>query len=127
MGEHRPATPELRERANVQATTAEEQANFVESISICGIKRTILSIIAPYNAAFVRVENKTMPKPLTELFSEENFEGTLQESQQKSETAFDELKISTNEAETVEEATRDKADSKVWVEQRVGARGSFKV
>ena len=52
LGEQGPATLDPRERANVQATTAEEQANFVESISICGIKPTILSIVAPYNAAF---------------------------------------------------------------------------
>ena len=46
------------------------------------------------NAGFVRDENKTMPKPLTELFSEENLEETLQELEQKSETAFNELEIS---------------------------------
>ena len=61
-----------------------------------------------------------MPKPLTELFNEENLEDTSQELQQKSETAFNELKISVQEAETVEEATRDQADSKVWFEQRAG-------
>lgn len=55
LGEQGPATLDPRERAKVQATTAEEQANFVESISICGIKPTILSIVAPYNAAFVPV------------------------------------------------------------------------
>lgn len=65
-----------------------------------------------------------MPKPLTELFSEENLEGTLKKSQQKSETAFDELTISTKEAET---ETRDKAYSKVWVEQRARASDSSKV
>ena len=79
LGEQVSATPDLREKANVQATTAEEQANVFESISICGIKPAILSIVAAYNAAFVRVVNKTMPKPLTELFSEENLEDTVQE------------------------------------------------
>lgn len=68
-----------------------------------------------------------MPKPLTELFSEENLEGTLKKSHQKSETAFDELTISTKEAETVEEATRDKGYSNVWVEQRARASDSSKV
>ena len=120
LGEQGSATSELRERANVQATTAEEQANFFESISMCGIKPAILSIVSPYNVAFVHVENTTMPKPLTELFSEQNLEDTLHELQQKSETAFNELKISLKEAETVEEATRDQADSKVWFEQRTG-------
>ena len=120
LGEQGSATPDPRERRNVQATTAEEQANFFERISNCGIKPAILSIVAPYNAAFVPVENKTMPKPLTELFNEENLGDTLQELQQKSETAFNELKISVKEAETVEEATRDQADSKVWFEQRAG-------
>ena len=93
LGEQGPATPNPRERGNVQATTAEEQANFFESISNCGIKAAILSIVAPYNAAFVPDENKTMPKPLTELFNEENLEDTLRELQQKSETAFNALKI----------------------------------
>ena len=79
-----------------------------------GIKPAILSIVSPYNAGFVRGEKKTMPKPLTELFSEENLEDTLQELQQKSETAFNELEICIKEAENVEEATRDQADSKVW-------------
>ena len=61
-----------------------------------------------------------MPKPLTELFNEENLEDIEQELQQKSETTFNELKKSVKEAETVEEATRDQADSKVWFEQRAG-------
>ena len=87
---------------------------------MCGIKPAILSIVSPYNVAFVHVENTTMPKLLTELFSEQNLEDTLHELQQKSETAFNELKISLKEAETVEEATRDQADSKVWFEQRTG-------
>ena len=117
MGEQGSVTPDPRERRYVQATTAEEQVNFFERISNCGIKPAILSIVAPYNAAFVPVENKTIPKPLTELFNEEDMGDTLQELQQKSETAFDELKISVKEAKTVEEATRDQADSKVWFEQ----------
>ena len=99
LGEQGSATPDPRERRNVQATTAEEQANFFERISNCWIKPAILSIIGPYNAAFVPVENKTLPKPLTELFNEEDLGDTLQELQQKSETAFNELKISVKEAE----------------------------
>ena len=87
---------------------------------MCGIKPAILSIVSPYNAGFVRNENKTMPKPLTELFSEDNLADTLQELQQKSETAFNELEISIKEAENVEEATRNQANSKVWFEQRTG-------
>ena len=66
LGEQGSATPDPREKRNVQATTAEEQANFFERISNCWIKPAILSIVAPYNAAFVPVENKTVPKPLTE-------------------------------------------------------------
>ena len=120
LGEQGSATPDHRERANVQATTAEAHANFFEIISMSGFKPAILSIVSPYNAGFVRGENKTMPKPLTELFSEENVEETLQELQQKSETAFNELEISIKEAENVEEATRDQADSIVWFEQRTG-------
>ena len=96
LGEQGSATPDLRETANVQAITAEEQANFFESSSICGIRPVILSVVATYNPAFVRVENKTMPKPLTELFSED----ILRELRQKSETAFNELKISIKVAET---------------------------
>lgn len=84
LGEQGSATPDPRERRNVQATTAEEKANFFERISDCWIKPAILSIVAPYNAAFVPVENKTMPKPLTELLNEENLGDTLQELQQKS-------------------------------------------
>lgn len=84
LGEQGSATPDPRERRNVQATTAEEEANFFERISDCWIKPAILSIVAPYNAAFVPVENKTMPKPLTELLNEENLGDTLQQLQQKS-------------------------------------------
>ena len=84
LGEQGSATPDPRERRNVQATTAEEEANFFERISDCWIKPAILSIVAPYNAAFVPVENKTMLKPLTELLNEENLGDTLQELQQKS-------------------------------------------
>lgn len=47
LGEQGSATPDHRERANVQATTAEEQANFFEIISMCGIKPAILSILSP--------------------------------------------------------------------------------
>ena len=112
--------PQTTERANVQATTAEEQANFFEIISMCGIKPAILSIVTPYNAGFVRDENKTMPTPLTELFSEENLEDTLQELQQKSEAAFSELEINIKEAENAQKATRDQAECKVWFEQRTG-------
>ena len=61
-----------------------------------------------------------MPKPLTELFNEENLGDTLQELQQKSETAFNELKISVKEAETVEKATRDHVDSKVRLSKERG-------
>lgn len=84
LGEQGSTTPDPRERRNVQETTAEEEANFFERISNCWIKPDILSIVAPYNAAFVPVENKTMPKPLTELLNEENLGDTLQELQQKS-------------------------------------------
>ena len=84
LGEQGSATPDPRERRNVQETTAEEEANFFERISNCWIKPDILSIVAPYNAAFIPVENKTMPKPLTELLNEENLGDTLQELQQKS-------------------------------------------
>ena len=84
LGEQGSATPDPRERRNVQATTAEEEANLFERISNCCIKPDILSIVAPYNAAFVPVENKTMPKPLTALLNEENLGDTLQELQQKS-------------------------------------------
>ena len=86
LGEQGSATPDLRERANVQASTAEEQVNFFESISLCGIKPPILFIVSHYNATFVRAENKTIIKPSTELFSGENLGDTLQELQQNSET-----------------------------------------
>ena len=108
--------PDPRERANVQATTAEKQAYFFESISNCEIKPAILSIIAPYNAAFVPAEKKTTPKPLTEQLNEENLKTTLQELLKKSDTTSNELKLGIKKAETVEEATRDQVDRKVWFE-----------
>lgn len=114
------ATPDPRERANVQATTAEKQAYFFESISNCEIKPAILSIIAPYNAAFVPAEKKTTPKPLTEQLNEENLKTTLQELLKKSDTTSNELKLGIKKAQTVEEATRDQVDRKVWFEQREG-------
>jgi len=67
---------------------------------MCMIKPAILAIVAPYNVAFVCVENKTMPKPPTEMFGEENLEDILYEVQQKSKTAFNELNICIKEAKS---------------------------
>lgn len=62
-----PQTPE-REQMSKQP----QQKNFFESISNYEINPAILSIIAPYNAAFLPAAKKTMPKPLTEQLNEEN-------------------------------------------------------
>ena len=61
LGEQAYATPD-RTRANVPETSEEEQAHFFDSISKCGIKPAILSLIAPHNAAFVP-ETRSLPKP----------------------------------------------------------------
>ncbi|CAH3151841.1 unnamed protein product, partial [Porites lobata] len=113
----RDSVTDPRERANVQATTAEKQAYFFESISNCEIKPAILSIIAPYNAAFVPTEKKTTPKPLTEQLNEENFKTTLQELLKKSDTTSNELKLGIKKAETVEEATRDQFSASICLER----------
>ena len=92
---------------------------FFDNISKCGIKPAILSLIAPHNAAFVP-ETRSLPKPLTELLKNENLENDFQELLQKSKSAFEELTLSAEEAENIEESTRGQSNSKVWFEQRAG-------
>ena len=118
FGEQVYATPD-RTRANVPETSEEEQAHFFDDISKCGIKTAILSLIAPHNAAIVP-EIRSLSKPLTELFNYENLENDFQELLQKSKNAFDELTLSAEEAENIEESTRGQSNSKVWFEQRAG-------
>ena len=75
LGEQGSVTPDHRERANVQATTAEEQANFFEIISMCGIKPAILSIEKKEKMLAVLfgirckkcLQNKVMPKKMLAL------------------------------------------------------------
>ncbi|PFX15345.1 hypothetical protein AWC38_SpisGene20439 [Stylophora pistillata] len=82
LGEQAYTTPR-RNRANVPETSEEEEANFFANVSNYGIQPTILSLIAPHNAAFY-LETRSLPKPLTELHNDENLENDLEELLQRS-------------------------------------------
>ncbi|XP_068743560.1 uncharacterized protein [Montipora capricornis] len=119
LGEQGYATPEVN-RADIPETSAEERANFCGNISRCGIKPAILSLISPYNAAFMPNEAEALPKPLTVIYNEEHLNYSFQELVEKAEKVFDEINITAKEAEAVEGVTRGQSTCKVWFEHRAG-------
>ena len=65
-------------------------------------------------------ETKSLPQPLTALYNEQYLNIGFQELLQQAERVFNELKISAEEAEAVEESTTDQSSSKQWFEHRAG-------
>lgn len=65
-------------------------------------------------------DSKSLPKPLTELYNAEYLKDDLHELQEKSLEGFDKLKITAEEADAVEEATRGQSNNQVWFEQGAG-------
>ena len=127
LGKQGYATPEIN-RADIPATSAEERSNVFENISRCGIKPAILSLISPYNAAFMPNEAEALPEPLTVIYNEQNLNYSFQELVEKAEKVFDEITITAKEAEAVEGVTRGQSTYKVWFEHRAGrvAASKFK-
>ena len=104
LGEQGYATPEVN-RVDIPATSAEERSNFFENILRCGIKPAILSLISPYNAAFMPNEAEALPEPLTVIYNEQNLNYSFQELLEKAEKVFDEITITAKEAEAVKGVT----------------------
>lgn len=77
-----------------------------------------LSPVSPYNQSYIPKEDTTLPAPLTRLFKPENKELELAEVLKKCDEELEKQKITEQEAEAIEFATRNQSSSQKWFEQR---------
>ena len=66
LDEQEPKTAQ-KERPKVEEPLAEDKVKFFESISSCGMKPAILSLVPQYSATYVLTISNKLPKPLTPL------------------------------------------------------------
>ena len=97
--------------------TDEELEKFYTALSECG-KPAILSIIPGHSEAYIPVQLKGAPAPLSDLFKEEYLAAPYTDLLDQCDQCFDEIKITAEQARVIEENTRSQAKSKVWFQQR---------
>ena len=95
----------------------------------CRLLKPLVSLISPYNAAFMPNDSETLPNPLTVMYNEQRLNCSFQELLEKSEELIDEITITTRETELIEEATRGQSTCIVSFEHRAGCvtASNFKV
>lgn len=76
------------------------------------------SLVPPYNENYIPKQIEALPAPLTQLFNADNLEPNFQNLQEKCNEALNELKISCDEAATIEPSTIKQSSSKEWFAQR---------
>ena len=99
-------------------TTLDEQKSFFTSISKCGSKPAILSLVAPFSDLYVPLEVQ-LPKPITEQFYSKD-DTTSDFPSLLCTWSTITLSINKEECEAIESSTREQANSSVWFKQRAG-------
>lgn len=103
----------------VSDPSAEEMSLFYESLYKTGVKCAVLSLIPPYADEYVPESiKKKYPMVLTELRNEKTFQ--LNYMELLDECAKINIRVNQNEADAVQLATSDQANSKQWFSFRSG-------
>ena len=109
--------------------TEGELNQFFVNLSKTEGKPVLLSTIPNFSNSYVPVSHlPNFPKPLTELFDPTAITLSYPELLQQCEELYNNYVITANQAEVVEENTRQQAKSKVWFQQKSGhACDSFQI
>ena len=96
-----------------------ELEQFYGALSECGGKPAILSIIPGHCKAYIPVQVNGAP-PLSDLFKQEYLTAPYTDLMDQCDKCFNDIKVTSEQAQVIEENTRSQANSKVWFQQRSG-------
>ena len=107
-----------KKRPQIEVPTASEREYFFKEIFNYG-KSAILSLIPPYNSSFTFHEEQVagLPESVADQVKSRCSSATLEEPELIDEV-FSALHVNAKEAETVESATRNQNEAKLWYTQR---------
>ena len=108
---HNPPTPKPNDS---------ELAILYQELSKTG-KPVLLSIIPGFCDEYIpRCEKGVLPLPLIDLFDKEMLEATYMDLLMKCEEVFNSLSVTKEQAQELEEVTRNQSLSKLWFQYRAG-------
>ncbi|KAK7880214.1 hypothetical protein WMY93_033122 [Mugilogobius chulae] len=107
--------------------TAAEQDQLYHNLSQCRtqegqiIKPVVLSVIREYAASYIpKAVMLDLPQPLTSLYDKQARDLNLAVLQDRAEALFENITVTKEQSDIVEEETRAQSKSKIWFEQRSG-------
>lgn len=103
--------------AKTTAPTDSELSDFYASLSQCGGKPALLSVISPYSDSYVSQSGVNV-MPLSDLYRKGNMSFTLPELITLGEAV--DVSVTESVAETIEMVTRGQSDNKDWYRYRAG-------
>ena len=122
------STPPSSNPTSDMKPSASELDSFFKTLSETGKPAAILSIVPSFCEAYVPLQVKgDLPSPLKNLYNESFSSLTYPELLLKCEEAYNNLSITSNQANLVEVKTRNQSNSKIWYQQRAGRIKSTKV
>jgi len=99
--------------------TENELYTFFTSLSKCGSKPAILSVVSPFSKSYTpSIISEVYPKPLTDLFQQKYYDANYIDLLEAADAVT--LSISTSQITLVEEATRGQQNNKKWNHFRAG-------
>ena len=112
-----PVASSMSARKFPEPPSASETDMFYQTLSCCGHKPVVLSLISPYSDAYVN-DTRLTAQPLTSLYRDGNLTFTLAELQTLAETV--DYSISLSDSESIELATRGQSKNQTWFNFRAG-------
>ncbi|KAK7889045.1 hypothetical protein WMY93_024605 [Mugilogobius chulae] len=107
--------------------TAAEQDQLYHNLSQCRtqegqiFKPVVLSVIREYAASYIpKAVMLDLPQPLTSLYDKQARDLNLAVLQDRAEALFENITVTKEQSDIVEEETRAQSKSKIWFEQRSG-------
>ena len=96
----------------------EKLSNFIEELSKTG-KPALLSVLPGYCEEYI-VDQTLLSLPLSSLYESDAMDLPYQYLLKKCDSVFSNLKVTDDQARTIEISTRDQAQSKTWFRFRAG-------
>ncbi|XP_063078672.1 uncharacterized protein LOC134468728 [Engraulis encrasicolus] len=107
--------------------TAAEQAQLYKNLSQChtqdgkSCRPAVLSVVPGYATSYVpKAVRLDLPEPLTSLYDKKARDLSLAELQEQAEGIFDDLAVTEEQSDIVEEETQAQSKSRIWYDQRSG-------
>ncbi|KAL1276487.1 hypothetical protein QQF64_036110 [Cirrhinus molitorella] len=104
-----------------------EQAQLYSHLSKCCtqdgqiIKPAVLSVVSEYASSYVpKIVMLGLPEPLTTLYDKQAREVSLEVLQDRAEAVFEDISVTKEQSDIVEEETRAQSKSRIWFDQRSG-------